>query len=82
MTWAALLGVAVRRIELWQGPKICVLEPQDERLADGFHAYEAEGGIRWTDGDAVLPVGVFAGDAEVVVLLGGTTRYADWGEAA
>jgi hypothetical protein len=77
-----VLGVAVRRIELWQGPKVRVVDADDERLAEGFHPYEADGGIRWTDGDAVLPVDGLAGDAEVVVLLGGTTRYADWRQAA
>jgi hypothetical protein len=41
-----VLGVAVRRIELWQGPRVCVLEADDERLVDGFHAYEVDGGIR------------------------------------
>ena len=72
-----VLGVAVRRIELWQGPLVAVLEADDARLVDGFHAYEAEDGIRWTDGDAAVPVDPLTRDAELVVLLGGTTRYVE-----
>jgi hypothetical protein len=77
-----VLGVAVRRVELWQGPRVSVIDADDFRLSDGFHAYEPDGGIRWTDGDAGLPVGTVSGEAEIVVHLGGATRYLDWGEAA
>jgi hypothetical protein len=80
-----VLGVAVRRIEVWQGARVAVIEAGDERLADGFHGFEAGDGIRWTDGDAGLPRDMFAGFAghlEVVVHLGGTARYAVSGAAA
>jgi hypothetical protein len=77
-----VLGVAVRRVEVWQGPKVSVLEAGDDRLVDGWHGFEAEGGIRWTDGDAGLPLPAAAGVVELVVWLGGATRYAVWGEAA
>jgi hypothetical protein len=73
-----VLGVAVRRVELWQGPRVCVLDASDERLVDGFHGFETDGGIRWTTGDAGLPGAEFAGAMEVVVVLGGATRYAAW----
>jgi Hint domain len=75
-----VLGVAVQRVELWQGPKVRVVDAADERLTDGFHSYEPDGGIRWTDGDAQLPIGVigeFVGAMEVVVHLGGATQYID-----
>ena len=51
-------------------------------LAEGFHQFEAAGGLRWTDGDAVLSGAAFAGFAgpvEVVIHLAGTARYVDDG---
>jgi len=80
-----VLGVAVRRIEAWQGARLAVIEAGDDRLADGFHGFEADGGIRWTDGDAAVPPDLFAGFSghlEVVIHLAGTTWYAVPGEAA
>jgi T5SS/PEP-CTERM-associated repeat protein len=78
-----VLGVAVRRLELWQGPKVRLLEADDERLVDGFHGYEAACGHRWTDGDALLPAAVledFTGAVELVMHFGGATQYAECGE--
>jgi hypothetical protein len=52
-------------------------------LADGFHAFEAELGFRWTDGDAVLDKDHFAGFAggvEVVLHVDRSTRYIDDGK--
>ncbi len=73
----------VRRIEVWQGPKVVVLEADDPRLCDGFHAYEPDCAHRWTDGEARLPPDAITGSVELVVLLGGATQYADTeGEAA
>jgi hypothetical protein len=72
------LGVAVRWIEVRQGTKTTRVEADDARLAEGFHAYEADGDLRWTDGDGVLPVGLLGeggGDVDVVIYLGGLTRY-------
>ena len=46
--------------------------------ADGFHGYEEGDNIRWTNGDAALPDGVFANfgkDAIVELHLGGATLY-------
>jgi hypothetical protein len=65
--------VAVR-----QGTKFVVLKADDARLTDGFHTYEAETNLRWTNGNAALPVEAFArfaGAVEVVVHVAETTRY-------
>ncbi|MCJ2032830.1 Hint domain-containing protein [Methylobacterium sp. J-068] len=40
----------------------------DARLAQGFHALDANGATRWTDGAAVLPADLWAGCEEVVFL--------------
>ena len=51
---------------------------------DGFHAFEPDNGLRWTDGDAVVPAALFAGfngPVEVVLQLGATTRYLDVGQS-
>ena len=50
----------------------------DARLVDGFYPYEATGDLRWTGGDATLPVEAFArfqGGVEVMPDLAATTRY-------
>jgi hypothetical protein len=72
------LGVALRRVAVRQGSKFVVLRANDDRLAEGFHAYEAVGNLRWTDGRGVLPVELFCrlrGGVEVVLHLAGTMRY-------
>ena len=55
-------------------------------LTDGYHAYEPENGMRWTDGNAEVPTSLFAGmsGAGLLVLhLGSaTTRYPDDGRAS
>jgi hypothetical protein len=74
------LGVAVRRLSVRQGSRFRTFLAHDERLMAGFHDVEADRRLRWTDGDAVLPSELFAGFAgsfEVVVQIGGTTRYID-----
>ncbi|MGE0419016.1 MAG: DUF4347 domain-containing protein, partial [Acetobacteraceae bacterium] len=55
------LGVAVRRIDLSAGRDLRLIEAEDPRLTDGFHAFEPEDAIRWTDGSAVLPADLFDG---------------------
>jgi hypothetical protein len=72
------LGVAVRRIIIRQGSRSRAVEAEDARLTDGFHAFEADEGWRWTDGAAHLPAALFSGfdgPLEVVLLCGGTARY-------
>jgi hypothetical protein len=54
-------------------------------LTVGFHDYEPAEDIRWTNGYAELPIqafGRFDEGAEVVVHLGGSTRYPDDGDEA
>jgi hypothetical protein len=63
-----VLGVAVRRIIIWRGRFATVIEAADPRLHDGFHAFEADAGYRWTDGDAVLPASLFGGGVNGVDL--------------
>jgi len=72
------LGVALRRVVLRQGARLAVLEAGDPRLTQGFHGFEPELGLRWTNGDAALPAGVFDsfdGPTDVEVHLGGATQY-------
>ena len=82
------LGVALRKVMLIQGRHLNLIEAQDERLTDGFHDYEAADNLRWTKGDAALPIEAFAGFGAgtlVEVHLGGATVYArvwEAGEAA
>jgi hypothetical protein len=71
-----VLGVAVRRITLWRGRHPTVIEADDLRLSDGFHAFETDNGYRWTNGDAVLPAFLFEhGDTGFDVHVGATTQY-------
>jgi hypothetical protein len=73
----------VRRVVLRQGTRFVVARGDDARLADGFHAFEAGTGLRWTDGDAAVPAALFqgfAGPCEVVVHLGATATYVDDGD--
>jgi hypothetical protein len=72
------LGVALRRMVLRDGTRLRVIRVDDDRLSHGFHAYEADNRVRWTDGDALLPAALFA-DAmlplELELHLGCATRY-------
>ena len=74
------LGVALRRLAVREGAQFMLFHAADERLAVGFHAYEADGDLRWTDGYAELPAAAFAQfdkGAEVMLHLGGSTQYPD-----
>ncbi len=85
-----VLGVAMRQIVLRQGTRFRVVASADGRLAEGFYPFEQANGLRWTDGDAALPVALFDGfngPMELVLHVGGATRYpllgaADWHAAA
>ncbi|HVZ07033.1 Hint domain-containing protein [Rhodopila sp.] len=77
-----LLGVALRGIVLRHGSRIRHIRLADPRLTQGFHDYEDTDRIRWTDGDAVLPpacLNELPEADEVVLTLGGSTRYVDAG---
>jgi hypothetical protein len=78
------LGVALRRIVVRQSAGIATVLADDDRLADGFHGYEAKDDLRWTNGYANLPAQLLAGLAcggmEIVLTLAGATQYPDCGE--
>ncbi len=81
---ARVLGVAVRRIVLTQSQRLWDIDAAADALADGYHAFEANNGIRWTTGDAAVPGELFAemnGPGVLTLHLGGTTRYLDEGIA-
>ncbi len=74
-----LLGLAVRQVRVYQGVRLQVVEAEDPDLFLGFHDYEEDGDLRWTDGDAILPSKLFAGFEGTVTIeihLCGTTQYA------
>ena len=70
--------MALRQVAIRQGGKFMLLEADDEALTVGFHAYEPDCNLRWTDGCAKLPAEAFARfdkGAEVMLHLGGATQY-------
>lgn len=74
------LGVAVRQIMVAQAARLRATEAADDRLVDGFHEFEEVDGIRWTDGDALIPVDLFdgfTGPLELTLRLGGSNIYID-----
>jgi hypothetical protein len=79
------LGVGVQHIALRQGTRVRVIEAADPALADGFHAFEPDKCLRWTNGDAGLPTALFegfSGFADLVVHVACTTQYPMFGEIA
>jgi hypothetical protein len=73
------LGVAVGEIVVLKGRTVRTIAADDPSLAEGFHAFDAATGLRWTDGDASVPVGLFdrlIGPLEVFVRIGGCATYA------
>jgi hypothetical protein len=74
------LGVALRQIELRGGRRARTMGAEDTRLTDGFHGFEADNSIRWTDGDAAIPPCLFdgfTGPLDVVLQFGGQNTYVD-----
>jgi hypothetical protein len=72
--------VALRQVAVRQGAKFMLFNADDERLTVGFHAFEADCNLCWTDGCADLPAAAFARfdqGAEVMLHLGGATQYPD-----
>jgi hypothetical protein len=72
------LGVAVKLIALRQGTKFRVIEARDTSLTEGFHEFEPDRRLRWTDGDAVLPATLFEGfkgATELVLHVACTAQY-------
>ena len=75
---ARSLGVAVKLLAVLKGPRARVLDLETEAPLEGFHAFETGEGIRWTDGDALLPGHLFEGldgAFDLELLLGGRTQY-------
>ena len=69
------------RIAISQGARFRTIDASDERLDDGFHAFEAAEGYRWTDGLASLPTDIFAditGPFEVALSIGATASYLEY----
>jgi hypothetical protein len=78
-----VLGVALRGIRLWQGAKLRMIEASDALLDDGFHPFEPDNGLRWTDGNARLPAALFdgiGGAIELELQVGCTMQYPLFGE--
>jgi hypothetical protein len=76
------LGVALRRVVLRKITQFRIVKSDDKRLSEGFHAFEPGTGLRWTNGDAAIPVGLcagFTGSFELVLDVGATTRYLEQG---
>jgi hypothetical protein len=74
-----VLGVALRQIVLRRGTRFHTIKAADARLAEGFHAFEATNGWRWTSGNAVVPATWSewpTGPMELVLHVGCTRRYA------
>jgi hypothetical protein len=72
------LGIAVSRISLWRGARLRMIEASDPVLEVGFHLFEPELGMRWTDGDALIPASLFAGwsgSCQLELHVACTTQY-------
>ncbi|HVY17992.1 MAG TPA: Hint domain-containing protein [Rhodopila sp.] len=77
------LGVAIGRIVFSQAARQRVIDAADPRLVEGFHPFEAEGLVRWTNGDAILPESLFqdlSGACLLMLHLNGATTYRDDGK--
>jgi hypothetical protein len=75
-----MLGVAIQRIVLAHARRQRAIAADAASLTKGYHAFEANFGIRWTDGDAVVPADLFAGMSSPGLLmlhLGGAAMYPD-----
>ena len=73
-----VLGVALSGIVLRQGSWFRAIEVADPVLTEGFHGFEPDNGLRWTDGDAALPASMLDGPdgpKELVLHVGATTSY-------
>jgi uncharacterized repeat protein (TIGR03803 family) len=73
-----VLGVALRRVVVRKGTRFRVTEANDNRLTEGFHAFEVDNGFRWTNGDAAIPAELYDGFTapfELVVQFAATARY-------
>jgi hypothetical protein len=70
----------VRCIIMAQPTRQRAIEAGDARLSNGFHQYEKDNGIRWTNGDGAIPTELFSGVSGGCVLIvdvACATRYVD-----
>ena len=80
-----MLGVALRAITVFEGARYRSIAVTDPALSEGFHGFEPDNGLRWTDGDAALPTSLFDGldgTKKLVLYVGATTSYPLLVEAA
>jgi hypothetical protein len=80
---ARQLGVAVRRMVLWRGRTLRLIDAADDALQEGFHQFEADNGLRWTDGDALLPAALVTGlrgSCILVIEVACVARYVVFGD--
>ena len=63
-----MLGVALRRIVLAQAAQRAI-DAKDTSLTDGFHKFEPDQGLRWTNGDAAIPNVLLAGQIGPIELV-------------
>lgn len=78
------LGVALRQIMARQPIRVRTIEADDPSLTEGFYEFEPDDAIRWTNGDAAVPPGLFddfAGPLELTLCLGCTSSYIAEGDA-
>jgi hypothetical protein len=76
------LGVALRRIVLAQVRRQRAIEAEATALDDGWHLFEPEIGVRWTNGNALVPHSLFTGMSGASMLIlqtGPATQYLDDG---
>ena len=76
------LGVALRQITVCNRKRQRTMKAINPLLAHGFHCFEPDQEIRWTDGDAAIPstlLAEFTGPTVISLLLGGSTTYVDEG---
>jgi Hint domain len=78
------LGIALRQVVISQRTRYRATQADDPQLADGFHPFEIDTGLRGTDGEAVIPAALYVGITgpfELMVAVGCTTQYIDDGTA-
>jgi hypothetical protein len=76
------LGVAVRQIVFALPRRQHVIKADTASLIDGFHRYEPDNGLRWTNGDAAIPTELFThmtGPGMLVLHLAASLRYPNSG---
>ena len=77
-----MLGVAVHRFVVSDARRRRPIDAESALLTDGYHGYEPENAIRWTDGNAAIPHELLKsvdGPGTLTVVTGGGTRYLDDG---